>query len=92
MWLRWTLPRVRIDQVLYTCVQVMLPLVMLLLLGHTVYELLVPVGGALFTTLNIILSVIGAVIVLAALSVVVYGFWNRRRLVGYLGVDLLPGA
>ncbi len=92
MWLRWTLPRVRIDQVLYACVQVMLPLVMLLLLGHTVYELLVPVGGVLYTTLNIILSIIGAVIVLAALSVVVYGFWNRRRLVGYLGVDLLPGA
>ena len=92
MWLRWTLPRIRIDQVLYACVQVMLPLVMVLLLGHTIYELVVPVGGVLYTILNIILSLIGAAMVLVALGIVVYGFWHRRRLVGYLGVKLLPGS
>ena len=34
IWIRWTLPRVRIDQVLYACVQVLLPLTMFLLLGE----------------------------------------------------------
>jgi len=92
MWLRWTLPRIRIDQVLYACVQVLLPLVMIILLGHAVYELFVPAGGLVWTILNVVLSLIGAVMVLVAIGIGVYGFWHRRRLVGYLGVDLLPGS
>jgi NADH-quinone oxidoreductase subunit H len=35
LWIRWTLPRIRIDQVLYACVQVLLPLTMVMLLGNT---------------------------------------------------------
>jgi NADH-quinone oxidoreductase subunit H len=42
MWLRWTLPRPRIDQVLYACVKVLLPLACVLLLGATLWQLLVP--------------------------------------------------
>jgi NADH-quinone oxidoreductase subunit H len=42
MWLRWTLPRPRIDQVLYACVKVLLPLACALLLGATLWQLLVP--------------------------------------------------
>jgi NADH-quinone oxidoreductase subunit H len=42
MWLRWTLPRPRIDQVLYACVKVLLPAACLLLLGGALWELLVP--------------------------------------------------
>jgi NADH-quinone oxidoreductase subunit H len=42
MWLRWTLPRPRIDQVLYACVKVLLPLACLLLLGGALWQLLVP--------------------------------------------------
>jgi NADH-quinone oxidoreductase subunit H len=34
MWIRWTLPRPRIDQVLYACVKVLLPLACVLLLGR----------------------------------------------------------
>ena len=33
IWLRWTLPRIRIDQVLYTCVKVLLPLSLITLVG-----------------------------------------------------------
>src|SRR4051812_20239072 len=33
MWIRWTLPRPRIDQVLYACIKVLLPLACILLLG-----------------------------------------------------------
>jgi NADH-quinone oxidoreductase subunit H len=42
MWIRWTLPRPRIDQVLYVCVKVLLPAACLLLLGGALWELLVP--------------------------------------------------
>jgi NADH-quinone oxidoreductase subunit H len=42
MWLRWTLPRPRIDQVLYACVKVLLPAACVLLLGGALWELLVP--------------------------------------------------
>jgi NADH-quinone oxidoreductase subunit H len=42
MWLRWTLPRPRIDQVLYVCVKVLLPLACTLLLGGALWELFIP--------------------------------------------------
>jgi hypothetical protein len=42
MWLRWTLPRPRIDQVLYACVKVLLPLACVLLLGAALWQLFVP--------------------------------------------------
>jgi len=42
MWIRWTLPRPRIDQVLYACVKVLLPLACLLLLGAAFWALVLP--------------------------------------------------
>ena len=42
MWVRWTFPRPRIDQVLYTCVKVLLPLACGLLLGAAVWQLVLP--------------------------------------------------
>jgi len=42
MWIRWTLPRPRIDQVLYACVKVLLPMACVLLLGAGLWQLLVP--------------------------------------------------
>jgi NADH-quinone oxidoreductase subunit H len=41
MWIRWTLPRPRIDQVLYVCVKVLLPLSCFLLLGAAMWQLLI---------------------------------------------------
>lgn len=40
MWLRWTLPRIRIDQVLYTCVKVLLPASLIVLAGVAVWVVL----------------------------------------------------
>jgi NADH-quinone oxidoreductase subunit H len=42
MWIRWTLPRPRIDQVLYACIKVLLPMACLMLLGAALWQLLVP--------------------------------------------------
>ncbi len=41
MWMRWTLPRPRIDQVLYACVKVLLPMACVLLLGAALWQLFV---------------------------------------------------
>lgn len=38
MWLRWTLPRPRIDQVLYACMKVLMPLACVLLLGGALWQ------------------------------------------------------
>jgi hypothetical protein len=42
MWIRWTLPRPRIDQVLYACIKVLLPMACVMLLGAALWQLLVP--------------------------------------------------
>ncbi len=42
IWLRWTLPRIRIDQVLHTCVKVLLPAALVMLAGVALWILLVP--------------------------------------------------
>lgn len=42
MWLRWSLPRLRIDQVMMTCLKYFLPMSCGLLLGVCVWQILVP--------------------------------------------------
>ena len=46
MWVRWTLPRLRIDQVMMTCLKYLLPISCALLLGVSVWQLFFP-GGVL---------------------------------------------
>ena len=38
MWVRWTLPRLRIDQVMMTCLKYLLPISCVLLLGVSVWQ------------------------------------------------------
>jgi NADH-quinone oxidoreductase subunit H len=42
MWVRWTLPRLRIDQVMMTCLKYLLPISCVLLLGVSVWRLIMP--------------------------------------------------
>ena len=46
MWVRWTLPRLRIDQVMMTCLKYLLPISCALLLGVSIWRLAFP-GGVL---------------------------------------------
>jgi NADH-quinone oxidoreductase subunit H len=40
MWVRWTLPRLRIDQVMMTCLKYLLPISCFLLLGVSLWEVM----------------------------------------------------
>jgi NADH-quinone oxidoreductase subunit H len=46
MWMRWSLPRLRIDQVMMTCLQYFLPISCVLLVGVCVWLLVVPAAAA----------------------------------------------
>jgi len=45
MWLRWTLPRMRIDHVMHACMKVLLPLSLTTLVGTALWVALVPQAG-----------------------------------------------
>ena len=96
IWLRWTLPRIRIDQVLYACVQVLLPLTMVLLIGVTLWvwaSTSASSGWAMFDRIvTWILGVVGAGFAFGFLVIAAYGFYHRRRLVGNLVIDPLAGS
>jgi len=96
LWLRWTLPRIRIDQVLYACIQVLLPLTMILVLGSTLWVWAgTSESGAWMVFDRIvtwILGIVGMIFALGLPAVAAYGFYHRRRLVGSLVIDPLPGS
>jgi len=97
MWLRWTLPRIRIDQVMYACVQVLLPLTMVLMLGNAFWELFnspakYPLFAIVAKTINVLTALAGAFLAGGFVVIALHGWLNRRRLVGELAVDHLPGA
>ena len=99
LWIRWTLPRIRIDQVLYACVQVLLPATMIVLLGNTFWILGISENGlnlgwliTLDSVINKILAGIGVLGIAGMVGIAAYGFRHNKRLVGSLAVDQLPGS
>ncbi|MBU0637699.1 MAG: NADH-quinone oxidoreductase subunit NuoH [Planctomycetes bacterium] len=95
IWMRWTLPRLRIDQVLYSCIQVILPLTMVALLASVFWELAVrsPQVFRVAQVITFLLGVIGALLALGILYVAAVGFSKRRELPGTQAVNrLLPGG
>lgn len=98
LWIRWTLPRIRIDQVLYACVQVLLPATMVVLLGNTLWILGVSENGlnlgwliAIDGIINKILAAAGVLTLVGIVGIAAYGYRNNKKLVGWLAVDQLPG-
>ncbi len=96
LWVRWTLPRIRIDQVLYACVQVLLPLTMLLLVGNTIWVWADTSDSAAWanvaTVVKYILGTIGLFFAAGFVVIAIGGFIRRRQLVGTLSVDPLPAG
>jgi NADH-quinone oxidoreductase subunit H len=92
IWLRWTLPRIRIDQVMHACVHVMLPTAMLVLLGGALWQLLVPARSWLAIAGNVVCTAVAAAALAGFVGIAAYGYVYRRRLVGTQAVEHLPGA
>jgi NADH-quinone oxidoreductase subunit H len=70
MWVRWTLPRLRIDQVMMLCLKYMLPISCALLLGVSLWQLAVPpIAAAIVQGLLVIICL--AVPVLAMVKAAV---------------------
>ncbi|HPF38484.1 MAG TPA: NADH-quinone oxidoreductase subunit NuoH [Phycisphaerae bacterium] len=96
LWIRWTLPRIRIDQVLYACVQVLLPMMMAVLLCNTLWILFVDyyqVGWMMMLdkVINWILAGLGVIVTIGMLAIASFGYRHNKALVGTMAVDQLPG-
>jgi NADH-quinone oxidoreductase subunit H len=65
MWIRWTLPRLRIDQVMMTCLKYLLPISCVLLLGVSLWQLAVPTAAV--APVKFVLGVGSAVVFVLAL-------------------------
>ncbi len=79
IWLRWTLPRLRIDQVLYVCVKVLLPLSCFNLLAAAVYLWLTEPLLNFQRVVQIILAGFGVLLMLALMGVIGYAWVRRER-------------
>lgn len=79
MWVRWTLPRPRIDQVLHACLKVLLPMSLAILLGSAVWELLVAAGSITEQITQIVLLVLGIAFVGLLLLMLAHAFIEGRR-------------
>lgn len=69
MWMRWSLPRLRIDQVMMTCLQYFLPISCVLLLGVCVWQLMVPAEAAVIVKYVLALGTAGFMFLTAVMLV-----------------------
>ncbi len=72
MWVRWTLPRLRIDQVMMTCLKYLLPISCVLLMGVSIWQVAVyPWVGPYF-------SYVLCAVCLALFAWMVWKVWTTR--------------
>lgn len=86
LWLRWTLPRLRVDQLMGLCFKFLLPLSFAMLLANALYLWVVPAGVA--TVVRFATTAGGAVIVGLFIARVLY---HLRRAGAEVSLDLARG-
>jgi NADH-quinone oxidoreductase subunit H len=84
MWVRWTLPRLRIDQVMMTCLRYLLPISCALLLGVTVWQL--------FAVRITALDYANYVLAACCLALAAWAVVKLTKASGVTPTQLMPGA
>jgi NADH-quinone oxidoreductase subunit H len=84
MWVRWTLPRLRIDQVMMTCLRYLLPLSCVLLVGVCFWQLLV-MDLPFLQYVNVVLF--GLMLVLT-----IWLFWKAITTTKLSPTTMMPGV
>ncbi len=96
MWFRWTLPRIRIDQVMHACVKYLLPFTLFLFIGSSFWQLYDNSAHPLFegfaNLLHYALGGVGLLLVGLYVAGAAYGYYHRNQLVGSMVRKHLPGA
>lgn len=99
MWVRWTLPRLRIDQVMMMCLKYLIPLACVLLVGVSIWTLFLPaivqtLVSYVICGLSLLAFGVGAfkIITLAKLppGTGMPGMWRTVGLPGYQGATKHP--
>src|SRR5438552_673167 len=94
MWVRWTLPRLRIDQVMMTCLKYLVPVSCVLLMGVNAWHLFLPhvVQGIVWWAIFAVCMVLLAMMVWklwtwtsAPPSTGMPGMWRMTDVLGYQG-------
>jgi NADH-quinone oxidoreductase subunit H len=94
MWVRWTLPRLRIDQVMMTCLKYLLPISCVLMLGVSLWRVAVPEVVQAYFRYVLALVCLGLLGVTVRQLLTLFkappttampGMWRTARTVGYQG-------
>ncbi|MSR74866.1 MAG: NADH-quinone oxidoreductase subunit NuoH [Planctomycetes bacterium] len=74
MWLRWTLPRIRLDQMMHLCLKVMVPIGMFVLVLAALWQALLPYEGAVANH-KPLFPAVGSIAGLAIFVLLTVGAW-----------------
>jgi len=94
MWVRWTLPRLRIDQVMMTCLKYLIPISCVLVMGVSLWSLIVPAFLQIYVQIAILaLCIIALFFVIKQITAWVSappgtgmpGMWSSVNVSGYQG-------